>query len=177
MKKNIDVITMNELWKADKDSFLPILLEIYNPDIKWENESYGQDNCYLRLIANDAKVIYKNKVWLPCGFQFTPPDTDGQKVGNASISISAIDARVRFLLRTIRTSCDVNITAMFAKVDLEDTGKFIYKFMPLDNLSFEMEGASSTNTTATFNLSFKSSLQKNVPYDVATADRVPGANQ
>lgn len=177
MKKNIDVVTMSELWKADKDSFLPVLMEIYNPDIKWESNEYEQENCYLRLTANDSKLVYKGKTWLPCAFNFTPPETDGQKVGTASVSISALDARVKFLLRTIRVSCKAKIVAMFAKTEKDDSsGKFFYKFIPLDAVEFEMKQATASNTTANFSLTFKSPLQQNVPYDVATADRVPGAS-
>ena len=175
MKKNIDVVTISDLWKKDNDGYMPVLMEIYNPDIKWESSSYEQDDCYLRLIANDSKVIYKGKTWLPCAFTFSPPETDGQKVGTASVTISALDARVRFLLRTIRISCDVRIVAMFAKMEKDDSsGKFVYKFAPLDSFDFEMQQATATNTTATFSLTFKSSLQQNVPFDLATSDRVPG---
>lgn len=177
MKKNIDIVTMSELWKADRDSFLPVLMEIYNPDIKWESNEYEQDDCYLRLTANDSKLVYKGKTWLPCAFTFVPPETDGQKIGSASVSISALDARVKFLLRTIRVSCKAKIVAMFAKVEKDDdSGKFLYKFIPLDTMEFEMKQATATNTTANFSLTFKSSLQQNVPYDMATADRVPGAS-
>lgn len=175
MKKNIDILTINDLYKQDQDGFLPILMEIYNPDIKWENSEFEQEDCYLRLISNDAKVIYKNKVWLPCAFNFTPPETDGKKIGSSSVTISAIDARIKYLLRTIRIACDVNIVAMYGKVNKDNSDKFVYKFVPLDALSFKMESATANNTTATFNLVFKNSLQQNVPYDVATPDRAKGA--
>lgn len=177
MKKNIDVVTMSELWKSDRDSFLPVLMEVYNPDIKWESKEYEQDDCYLRLTANDSKLIYKGKTWLPCAFNFSPPETDGQKIGAASVTISALDARVKFLLRTIRVSCTAKIVAMFAKIEKDNnSGKFQYKFIPLDSMEFKMNQATVSNTTATFSLTYKSPLQQNVPYDVATTDRVPGAS-
>ena len=78
----VDVVTMQELWKQDIDGYLPILMEIYNPDISWtqeEQEAYGQDNSYLRLIADESKVIYKGKTYLPCAFDFAPSEIDGKK--------------------------------------------------------------------------------------------------
>ena len=175
----VDVVTMQELWKQDIDGYLPILMEIYNPDISWtqeEQEVYGQDNAYLRLIADESKVIYKGKTYLPCAFDFTPPEVDGKKVGGASVSISALDSRVKKMLRTIAVPSDMRIVSLFAKTEKDGTtGAFIYHFAELDSVPFKMSTASSNKTTATFNLVFGKDLTQNIPYDVATPDRVPGA--
>lgn len=172
MPKHIDLFTMNEFFQSNIDGYLPILLEIKNPDIVWE-EGYGQDNGYLRLIADENKVTYKGHTWLPCAFDFTPPELDGSKIGTASISISAIDARVRILLRSIRIESEVSVIAAFNKIEKDNSGKFIYKFIPLETTKFIMSSASSNNTIATFNLTYETSLNQNVPFDVATQDRVP----
>lgn len=173
----IDVVTMTELWKEDVDGYLPILMEIYNPDIGWtqdEIDTYQQENSYLRLIADESRVVYKGKTYLPCAFDFTPPEIDGKKVGNASISISALDARVKQLLRTIKIPSDVRIVSLFAKTEKSGTtGKFIYQFAELQSTPFKMTSASSSKTTATFNLTFSKNMAQNIPFDVATADRVP----
>lgn len=174
----INVVTMTELWKQDIDGYLPILMEIYNPDISWtaeEQAAYGQENSYIRLIADENKVVYKGKTYLPCAFDFTPPEIDGKKVGTASISISALDSRVKRLLRTIKIPSDVRIVSLFAKTRKDGTtGAFIYQFAEMDSTTFKMSSASSNKTTATFNLQFGKNMSQNVPYDVATPDRVPG---
>lgn len=175
MNKNIDIITINDLWKEDSDGAMPILLEVYNPDIIWDSDEYQQDNCYLRLIADENKVKYKGHTWLPSVFEFTPPDTDGTKIGSASITISAIDARVKYLLRIIDKPCKVKIEATFAKME-KTTGGFTYKFVPIRCNEFVMTSASSTDTSATFNLTYKTSLEQSVPYDVATQDRFPAVS-
>ena len=173
----IDVITMSELWKEDIDGYLPILMEVYNPDIKWtqeEKDTYNQEDSYLRLIADESRVVYKGKTYLPCSFEFTPPEIDGKKVGSASVSISALDSRVKMLLRTIKIPSDVRIVSLFAKTEKDNqSGKYIYQFAELQSTPFKMASASSTKTTATFNLSFSKNLTQTVPYDVATPDRVP----
>lgn len=173
----LDVLTLTELWKQDVDGYLPILMEIYNPDIVWSAEeiaAYEQEACYLRLIADESKVIYKNKTYLPCAFEFTSPEIDGKKVGSASISITALDSRVRKLLRTIQIPSDVKIVCMFAKIQKDgNTGKYVYKFTELNSTPFKMSTASSNKTTATFNLAFSKNLAQSIPYDVATPDRVP----
>lgn len=174
----VDVVTIQELWKQDIDGYLPILMEIYNPDLSWTQEeqtAYGQDNSYLRLIADESKVIYKGKTYLPCAFDFTPPEVDGKKVGGATVSISALDSRIKKMLRTIAVPSDVRIVSLFVKTQKDGTsGAFIYQFAELDSVPFKMSTASSNKTTATFNLMFGKDLSQNIPFDVATPDRVPG---
>lgn len=172
----VNVTTLQELWNKNTDGYLPVLMEIYNPDIAWTNEErrvYGQENSYLRIIADQCKVIYKGKTWLPCAFDFTPPDSDGKRIGNASITISALDARVRKLLRTIRITSELNIIATFAKMEKANSGKFIYKFSEMNCMSVYMNSATSNKATATFNLVFDNALAQNVPYHIATQDRTP----
>lgn len=176
----LSVVTLEELWKQDTDGYLPILMEIYNPDIVWteeEKQSYGQEDCYLRLISDQSRVIYKEKTYLPCNFTFSAPEVDGKKVGSASITISALDSRVRRLVRSIKVSSTVQIVSVFAKSEKGDTGKFIYQFAELNTKPFTMSSASSTRTAATFNLSFGKNMAQNVPYDMATPDRVPAAQR
>lgn len=174
--KNINVVAARDLWKKEIDGFLPILVEVYNPDIRWDSPEYGQDNGYMRLINGDDTVIYKNHRWLPCNLEYSEPETDGQKIGSASITISAIDARVRQLLRTINVSCEMRIAAIYAKQEIEE-GRSVYKFMELSTKPFTMSTASSNSMTATFNLEPDMSLSQNVPFETATPDRCPAVSE
>lgn len=174
----IDIVTMQDLWKQDVNGYLPILIDIYNPDITWTEEEksvYNQEDSYIRLIADDSQVIYKGKTYLPCAFEYTPPELDGKKIGAASITISALDSRVRKLLRSIKLPSEMTIVSFFAKVEKNNTtGKFIYKFSEMNSKPFIMSSAGSNKTTATFNLTFNKATNQNIPYDIATADRTPG---
>lgn len=172
----LDVITINDLWQKNVDGFLPVLMDIYNPDIVWsedEKAAYNQEDSYLRVIADENKVVYKGKTYLPCAFTYSPPEIDGKKVGSASISITALDSRVKKMLRTIKLPSEVLVVSMFAKVS-RDSGSPVYKYHELSSKPFKMSSASSSKTTATFNLTFGTDFGSNVPYDVATQDRVPG---
>jgi hypothetical protein len=172
----LDVVTLNDLWQNDIDGWLPVLMDIYNPDIVWtdeEKEAYGQDDSYIRVIADDNQVVYNGHTYLPCAFTYTPPEVDGKKVGTASISITALDARVKRILRTIKIPSEVTVVSMFAKVTRE-SGSPIYKYRKLNSKPFMMNSASSNKTTATFNLVFGNNFGQNIPYDMATQDRVPG---
>jgi hypothetical protein len=102
------------------------------------------------------------------------PETDGTKIGNASISISALDYRIRKLLNSIRVPSDVKIVAMFAKVNKEkEEDGFIFKFKELESYTFRMEMAECNRTVAKFTLLAQQRLDGDTPYDVATPDRVP----
>ena len=172
----LDVITINDLWQNNVDGWLPILMDIYNPDITWTDEekaAYGQEDSYIRVIADENQVIYKGKTYIPCAFNYTPPEMDGKKVGTASISITALDSRIKRVLRTIKIPSEVTVVSMFAKVS-RDSGSPIYKYKELNSKPFLMSSASSNKTTATFNLTFGNNFGQNVPYDMATQDRVPG---
>jgi hypothetical protein len=178
-EKNIQTVAMEEIWKQNTDGHIPVLLEIFNPDIKWKDGSLEQENMYLRVIDDSNPVMYKGKKYLSAKFEYTPPDEDGKTVGNASITLSAIDSRVVQMLRSIELQCDVTVMAAFAKITkVTETGeeKVTYRFYPLDQLKARMPSASYNRTTAQLSLTYKDALKLNVPRDIATKDKLPSVN-
>lgn len=173
-EKNIQTIALEELWKQNTDGHLPVLLEIFNPDIKWGNDELEQENMYLRVIDDSNPVVYRGKKYIPARFNFTPPEENGKTIGNASIELSAIDSRVVQMLRSIELQCDVTVMAMFAK-KVTSSG-VTYRFLPLDNLKTKMNSATYNRTTAQLNLVFKDVLKLNVPRDKATKNQLPSVN-
>lgn len=166
-EKKIQTIAMEEIWKSQSDGYLPVLIDIYNPDIKWDDDSLGQENCHFRAISDTNAVVYKGKRYLPCSFNVKLPDEDGEKIGDATVTISSIDTRIIQLLRSIDMQCEVTLEAFFAK-----QGSKI-KFLPLDSIKAAIPSASYNRTTATLRLEFKDVLQMNVPAEKATKDKVP----
>ena len=115
---HVDVLTVQDLWKENIDGYFPYLLEIYNPDIKWTDEekaAYEQEDSYLRVICDDNKVTYSGKVYIPAAFEFTPPESDGTKIGQASLTISSFDYRIKRMLRSIKLESEVTVMAFFVK--------------------------------------------------------------
>lgn len=173
---HIDVVTVKDFWDSNVDGYLPILLEVYNPDITWadkEKKFYGQEDSYIRFIADEIKVIYKGKTYLPCSFEYTPPESDGSKIGSASVTISALDTRVRQVMRLIKLPSKINVIALFGKQEKNAGSGFIYKFVEVNTMSYTMTTASANSTTAMFNFDFDRSLMQQVPYDMAVQERVP----
>ena len=173
--KNIQTVAMEEIWKQNTDGHVPVLLEIYNPDIKWDDGSLEQENMYLRVIDDSNPVIYKGNRFLPACFSFTPPEEDGKTVGQASITLSSIDSRVVQMLRSIELQCEITVVAAFAKMATE-SGKTIMKFYPLDNFKAKMPSATYNRTTAQLSLVYKDVLKLNVPRDMATKNTLPSVD-
>ncbi len=177
--KNIQTIAIEELWKDDTDGHIPILLEIFNPDIVWNDGSLEQENMYLRVIDDSNPVMYKGKKYLPCKFNYTPPEENGKTIGQASISISAIDTRIVELLRSVQATCEVTVVATFAKkVTVNEGGNEIttYRFFPLDELKSKMQSATYSRVVANLSLVYKDVLKLNVPRNIATKDKLPSVN-
>lgn len=175
-EKNIQTIAMEEIWARTTDGHIPVLLEIYNPDIKWNDGSVEQENMYLRVIDDSNPVIYKGKKYLPASFEFTPPEEDGKTVGQASITLSAIDSRVVQMLRSIELQCEVTVMAAFAKL-VNENGKTTFRFYPLDQIKTRMPSATYNRTTAQLSLVYKDVLKLNVPRDKATKNQLPSVSE
>lgn len=169
-EKPLQTLAVEELWKKNSDGYLPILLEIYNPDLKWGDNSLEQENMYLRVINDSNPVVYKEKKYIHARFEFTLPEEDGKTIGSASITLSAIDSRVVQMLRSIELQCEVNVMAAFAK------NGSTFKFIPLENLKTKMPTASYNKITAQLNLVIKDVLKLNVPRDMATKEKLPSVD-
>lgn len=180
MPKTIQTIAMEEIWKDNADGHIPVLMEIFNPDIKWDDSSIEQENMYLRVIDDSNAVVYKGKKFLPCKFTYTPPEENGKTIGGASITISAIDSRVTQLLRSVEVECEVTVVAAYAKKTTVTEGgeeRTTYKFLPLDELKTRMQSATYNRVTAQLNLAYKDVLKLNIPRNVATKDKLPSVNE
>lgn len=168
--KNIETEALEEILKSHSEGHLPILMDIYNPDIVWGDNSLEQENMHLRVINDSNKVRYKGKIYIPCSFDFKAPEEDGKTMGNASINISAIDSRIVQLLRSIDLICEVTVIASFAKSGT------VYQFYELAEYKFKMKNASYTRTSASLTLQSDDVWSLSVPRDTATKDRLPSYN-
>lgn len=174
---SLNVVTTNDLTKENIEGYFPVLLKIENPDIYWTEEErrvYKQNNGKICLICDENTVIYKGETYLPCSFTAQLPENDGSKIGAAVISITALDVRVKKLLRSIKKESEIEFIAMFCKCEKKESEGFLFKYVPLKMAKFTMTTANLSNGTASFRLTFDKALSQIVPYFVATQDRVPG---
>lgn len=170
MVKNIDSMTIEELYSQDTASSIPILLTIRHGGIVWTDNSGAQENGFLRLINSNVPVIYEDKKYLPANFIFELPSEDGKKVGDTKISISAIDQRIIEVIRSIDSNPIAEITAVFQYIsETEITFKKLY------NYRFEMQSVEWNGVSAQWKLMFDPAMNVNIPADLATSIRCPSA--
>jgi hypothetical protein len=169
MKKNINTIALEEIFKQNADGFLPLLIEIYNPDIYWGDNSSEQEDTYLRIINDTVKIRYDGKLYLPCCFEFEPPEENGKSLGTASLSVTSLDSRIPQLLGMCEIPCEITIKAVFAKVD--ENSKYI--FYPIEKWKFKANVATCDATKATLTLSNDTFMTTNLPRDLAMQNQFP----
>lgn len=170
--RNINAITLKELFKENTDGSFPILIDIVHEDIVWSDDNPNYSQGHLRLINAETPVKYQNNYYLPSHFEFTPPQEDGVKVSNTTITISAIDKRVVEIIRNIRSNPKAVIEAFYFKIESE--GELpLYKFSKAYKYEFLMAACNWDSITAQWTLVFDPVMQVNVPKDTATASRCP----
>lgn len=173
--KNIDTITLKELFRDSTEGSFPILVDIRHEDIVWKDSSNSQENGHLRLINSEVPVVYNTKHYLASHFEFTQPQEDGVKVGDTSISISAVDKRIVEVIRSIKSNPKCIVEAFYTTLkEGEDT---VYAFSKLYKYEFMMKSCSWDSVTAQWNLVFDPSMQINIPKDTATLSRCPSITE
>ena len=108
---------------------------------------------------------------MPCSFDFTRPSEDGKKIGNATISISALDQRIIEIIREIKDDEPVAVIEAFFMKEGND-----FLFSKLYHYDFLMKSVDWSDISANFELIFDNTMQQNVPKDLGTIFRCPGAN-
>lgn len=167
MEKKIESATIAELLRPDTDGSIPVLLDIYHKDIEWGDLDNEQEAGHLRLINANYSVKYNGHSYMSSVFTFSPPQEDGKKVGNANITISAIDKRIIEIIRSVSSKPVATIEAFFVKNDNE------VSFSRLFNYEFEMTSVSWDGISAKWNLVFDPVSILNIPRDLATQARCP----
>lgn len=170
--KKIESITIKELFDNPSDGNIPVLLDIQHEGIVWTDNSNEQENGHLRLINNNVQVVYQGKTYLPAAFSFTLPEEDGKKVGDTSISITAIDQRIINLIRSINSKPRCTFDAFYTKYNETQL-----MFQKLYHYNFEMDSVTWDGITAKWKLIFDPAMKLKIPVDVATINRCPSVNQ
>jgi hypothetical protein len=133
--------------------------------IKVSHEEFGTF-----LYANsDRDITYEGEVYQAAYFTIDPPDRDGSKISNATISISAVD---QFWIEKIRTTqIAANITFM-AIIEYNDGG--VSGIEQMEEMDFTLRSADWNEDTITWEMVFDENMGIIVPCDTATTLKCPG---
>lgn len=174
--RHIETVTLEELFSQDTSGAIPILADVVHENIIWKDDSYEQENHHLRLINDTTAVKYKGHVYMPAYFGFVTPQEDGKKIGNTTITISAIDQRIIEVIRSITENPPrLIIETFFCKTKINERTAF--QFSSLGRYEFRMTNVRWNETTAQWDLVFDPAMQLNVPVDTANEIRCPAVNK
>lgn len=176
MARNIQSFVLSELCKQNIGGTLPVLVEIYNEELYWGDNSYEQENCYLRVVNDSQSVRYGGKRYIPCAFDMELPEEDGKTLKPITLTVSAIDSRMIQLLRSTALKSTVSVKACFAKETTETDGgrtKTRFAFYPLADYKFRVKGANCTRLTATLTLEVEDIMSLQAGRDKATQEKFP----
>jgi hypothetical protein len=136
--------------------------------IKVEYSVEGEVREPLYYANSDTAIDYGGDTYLASVFQIDPPDKDGSKIGDAQITISAVD---QFWINKIRgTRIPAKITFMAVIVYDEDG----INIEEIERMRFTLRGARWNETAVSWAMSFDENMKINVPPDKCTAQKVPG---
>jgi len=167
--KKLESVTLQSLFEESRSGSLPVLMDIEHDLIQWGDDDLEQENGHLRLINSNTPVIFNGHRYLPAYFQFILPQEESNKIGQTSITISALDKRVVEIIRSINSAPKATIEAMYANIN-----EYEFVFSRRYRYEFAMDRVNWDASTAKWNLIYDKTMQNNIPRDLATASRVPG---
>jgi hypothetical protein len=133
--------------------------------IKVSHEEYG----VFRYANSDQNITYDGEVYQAAYFTIDPADRDGDNIGSAQLSISAID---QFWIEKIR-STQITAKITFMAVIIYDDG-FISGTEAIDEMEFTLRSVSWNEIVITWDMIFDENMDIIVPCDKATALICPG---
>jgi hypothetical protein len=119
-------------------------------------------NCY-------ENITYNGEVYNAASFSISPPDRDGAKIGDATLTISAIDQVWPEKIRGTQKPAKLRFIAAI----IYDEGT-ISGIEALEENSFTLRGASWNELTVTWTMEFDNAMANRIPADICNAQTTPG---
>jgi hypothetical protein len=149
--------TKRELARRNTQAKLPVLIEINH-----ESGDYYYAN-------SDQDIFYDNHTYKSSVFSLDPPDRDGDKIGNAQITISAVDQTWIQRIRISQKPAKLHFIAIIA---YDKDGGIIFE--SLEENTFTLRSASWNEIGISFDLIFDENMAILLPAEDCTAFTCPG---
>jgi hypothetical protein len=137
----------------------PYLIEITHPD-------YG----VFRYANADEMVMCDGNNYQPATFSIQPPERNGGKIGNASLSISAVDQFWIEKIRGTQKPADIRFIAVI--VYDKDNGEVVVE--PLEENRFTLRKASWNETAITWEMIFDDTQSYILNSELCDSATAPG---
>jgi len=118
-------------------------------------------------------VTYKGNIYHAASFSIEPPDRDGSKIGDATLTLSAID---QFWIQKIRENQKPAKLEFVAVILYDDDRTGIEGIEAMENICFTLRAASFNEIAVTWTMVFDENMAINVPADTCNAMATPGCS-
>jgi hypothetical protein len=150
-----------ELARRNTQAKLPVLIKV-------ESEDFGD----LYYANSDEDILYDGNKYLASAFSIEPPDRDGDKIGGARISISAIYDNQTWIqrIRTAQKPARLHFIAaiLFGEGDAQ--------FEKLEENSFTLRSASWNEIAISWEMVFDENMTILLPAEDCTVLTCPGVS-
>jgi len=118
-------------------------------------------------------VTYKGIIYHAASFSIDPPDRDGSKIGDATLTLSTVDQEWIVRIRRNQKPAKLEFVAV---IIYDDTQTGIECIEPLEDMSFTLRAASFNEIAVTWTMVFDENMAINVPADTCNAMTTPGCS-
>jgi len=130
-----------------------------------------EDPIFPLYFANsDEPITYEGDIYNASSFTIDPPSRDGDKIGDATLTLSAID---QFWIQKIR-STQKPAKLFFTAVIVYDENNGIEGIEPMEEISFTLRVARFNEISITWTMVFDERMAIVVPADTCNAMTTPG---
>lgn len=147
-----------ELFKMRTRARFPFLLHVHNDDL-------GD----FRFANADESKTFEGEVYEAAFFTVDPPERTESSVGNARLTISAVDGE---WIERIRTTQKRSAARFVAAITYGDGDREIIE--PLEDNTFELTSAQWDDSTISWTMVFDDTMSVLVPCDTMGASAFPG---
>ncbi|MDR1250148.1 MAG: hypothetical protein LBK63_12715 [Treponema sp.] len=120
---------------------------------------------------SDETIAYDGKNYLSAVFSLQPPDRDGSKIGDAQLTISAVDQQWTLKIRSTQKPAKLRFIA--AIVYQKDGSVVVER---LEENAFTLRAASWNEIAITWNMTFDENMTILLPAEDCTALTCPGVS-
>jgi hypothetical protein len=148
------------LARQRKNGSFPYLIQIEYED--------GGRTVTMNYVNEAEDITFEGKVYNAASFHIEPPGRDGDKIGDATLTISAID---QFWIQKIRAAQKPAKLLFIAVVVYEDGSRMAER---MEEMSFTLRVARFNEMSITWTMVFDERMSIVVPSDACNAMTTPG---
>ena len=134
--------------------------------------THKEDSSFPMYFANSSEdITYEGNIYNAASFTVQPPDRDGSKIGDAALTISAID---QFWIQKIRQNHKPAKLHFVAVIVYNDEQTGIEGVEAMEEITFTLRAAGFNETSVTWTMVFDENMAVIVPADTCNAMTTPG---